>query len=120
MQESSPTALIIETTTTEEYPIDFLGDAAELVYFMSFTHAERHGSDHPFTRAAGIIKRRFWLNLSPLLTFDDARPESPPEERTLESLCQEAAPLSECAWQVQVAEAIEGNRELSDMVAWAA
>jgi len=135
MSEAGPTALIVEISGGEECPIDILGDSADIVYFISFAYSERYGSDHPLARAAAILKRRFRLNLAPLLTFADARTESTDEERALESFWQEAAPLAECARQV--AEAIEGTpelreltadfpelpdrlKELSDMAAWAA
>lgn len=135
MSEAAPTALIVETTAGEECPIDFLGDSADIVYFISFAYSERYGSDHPLARAAALLKRQLRLDLSPLLKFADARVENEEEERALDSLWQEAAPLAECARRA--AEAIEGTpevreltadfpelpvrlKELSDMAAWAA
>ncbi len=135
MSEAAPTALIVETTAGEECPIDFLGDSADIVYFISFAYSERYGSDHPLARAAALLKRQLRLDLSPLLKFADARVEDEQEERALESLWQEAAPLAECTRRA--AEAIEGTpevreltadfpelperlKELSDMAAWAA
>ncbi len=135
MTQPTPTALIVETTAAEGCPFDFLGDSADVVYFLSFAHSERYGSDHPLAKATAFLKRQLRLNLSPLLTFGDAGAESPDEERALESLWQEARPLAECARQV--AEAIEAVpelreltadfpelparlQELSDMAAWAA
>ena len=135
MSEAGTTALIVETTAGEECPTDFLGDSADIVYFISFAHSERYGADHPLAKAAAILKRQLRINLSPLLTFADARTENAEEERLLEGLWQEAAPLADCARQV--AEAIEGTpelrelsadfpelperlKELSDMAAWAA
>ena len=135
MTQPAPTTLICETTAGDECPIDFLGDTADLVYFISFAHSERYGADHPLAHAAAVLKRRLHIDLSPLLTFGDARAESAEEEHALEQLWQEAAPLSECARQV--AEAIKGTpelreltadfpelpdrlQELADMAAWAA
>ena len=135
MSVPSPTTLIVETSAAEECPVDFLGDSADVVYFISFAHSERYGSDHPLAKAAAILKRQLRVNLSPLLTFGDARTENSEEERALEQLWQEAAPLAECARQV--AEAIAGTpelrnltsgfpelperlKELADMAAWAA
>ncbi len=135
MSEAAPTALIVETTASEDCPIDFLGDSADVVYFISFAYSERYGSDHPLARAAALLKRQLRLDLSPLLRFADARVENEEEERALESLWQEAAPLAECARRA--AEAIEGIpevrqltaefpelperlKELSHMAAWAA
>lgn len=109
MTELSPTALIVETTAGDP-PIDFLGDTAGLVYFMSMAHSERYGAAHPLARAAGIIKRRLRVSLAPLMTFADARAESSEEERLLESLWQEPAPLAESARRA--AEAIESSDEL--------
>ncbi len=135
MSEPAPTALIVETTAGVECPIDFLGDSADIVYFISFAYSERYGSDHPLARAAALLKRQLRLDLSPLLKFADARVENEEEERALESLWQEAAPLAECARRA--AEAIEETpevreltadfpelpdrlKELSHMAAWAA
>src|SRR3972149_3876456 len=36
MSAPSPTVLIVETSADEECPIEFLGDTADLVYFLSF------------------------------------------------------------------------------------
>ncbi len=130
----TPTALIVETTADEPCPIDFLGDTADIVYFISFAHSERYGADHPLAKAAAVLKRQLRINLAPLLNFADARTENEQEERLLESLWQDAAPLAEAARTV--AEAIAGTpelreftaafpelperlRELADMAAWA-
>lgn len=127
--------LIVEFDTPEPCPIDFLGDTSDLVYFMSFAHAERYGSDHELARAAAILKRQLRVNLSPLLTFGDARTEDPQEEKALQALWQEAAPLAEAARQAadalamepQLQELLDGYpdlverlQELADMAAWAA
>lgn len=135
MTQPSPTILIVETTDDEECPVDFMGDSADLVYFISFAHSERYGADHPLSRAASIMKRRLHLNLSPLLTFADARAENDDDERLLADVWQEAAPLAECARQVAGAieeqpelsaittdfpELPERLRELTDMADWAA
>ncbi len=135
MTEAAPTTLIVETTAEEECPIDFEGPSSDLVYFMSFAHAERYGAGHPLGKAAAILKRQLRVNLAPLLTFADARTEDEEEERMLERLWQDAEPLAEIA--SQTVEAIEGTpelreltndfpelpdrlRELSDMARWAA
>jgi len=131
----SPTTLIVETTTDEPCPIDFLGDTADIVYFISMAHTERYGADHPLAKAAAILKRQLRINMAPLLKFADARTDDAAEEQMLESLWQEAAPLAQAARSV--AEAIEGTpevrkltsafpelperlKELSDIAAWAA
>jgi hypothetical protein len=66
-------------------------------------------------KAASILKRQLRIDLSPLLTFGDARTENEEEERFLESLWQEAASLGQCARRV--AEAIEGTPELQELIA---
>ncbi len=133
--EPAPTTLIVETSAGEECPIDFLGDTADIVYFVSFAHSERYGADHPLAKAAAIIKRQLRINLSPLLNFADARTESAVEEHLLEKLWQDAAPLAEAA--SAAADAIGGTpqlqeltsafpelperlRELAEMASWAA
>jgi len=113
MTQPPATTLIVETTAGEECPIDFLGDSADVVYFISFAHSERYGADHPLAKAAAILKRQLRINLSPLLTFADARSENAEEELALEAMWQDAAPLAECARQV--AQAIEGTPELREL-----
>ncbi|MEE8369696.1 MAG: hypothetical protein V3S00_02885 [Dehalococcoidia bacterium] len=134
MTQPDPTILIVETTDDEECPIDFMGDSADLVYFFSFAHSERYGADHPLAKAASVMKRQLSLNLAPLLTFADSRTENEEEERLLETLWQEAAPLAASARQAAVAieerpqlraittefpELPERLRELADMADWA-
>ena len=114
MSEPAATALIVETTTEEDCPLEFFGDSADIVYFISFAHSERYGSRHPLSKAAGILKRQLQINLTPLLTFADARTESAAEEQALETMWQEPAPLAESARRV--AEAIEATEQLRELV----
>jgi len=111
----SPTTLIVDTTADEECPLEFLGESADVVYFISFAHSERYGAGHPLAKAAGLLKRRLGVDLAPLLTFADARIESSEEERALESMWQDAAPLAECA--LSAAAALESTPELRDLSA---
>jgi hypothetical protein len=132
--ETSPTTLIVETTAEDSCPIDFLGDTADIVYFISMAHTERYGADHPLAKAAAILKRQMRVNMAPLLKFADARTDNAAEEQMLEGLWQDALPLAEAARNV--AEAITGTpqlleltaafpelperlRELSDIAGWA-
>ena len=115
MSEPAPTALIVETTAEEDCPLEFFGDSADIVYFISFAHSERYGSRHPLSKAAGILKRQLQINLTPLLTFADARTESAAEEQALETMWQEPAPLAESARRV--AEAIEATEQLRELAA---
>jgi hypothetical protein len=112
---SGATALIVETTADEECPLEFLGESADIVYFISFAHSERYGAGHPLAKAAGLLKRRLNVSLAPLLTYADARAESSEEERALEAMWQEASPLAECARRA--AGAIEGTPELRELTA---
>ena len=129
------TALIVETTAEEECPLEFFGDSADIVYFISFAHSDRYGSSHPLSQAAGVLKRQLQINLSPLLTFADARTESRDEERALETMWQDPSPLAKSARLVAAAiewtprlreltadfpELPERLRELAGMADWAA
>ena len=115
MSEPAATALIVETTAEEDCPLEFFGDSADIVYFISFAHSERYGSRHPLSKAAGILKRQLQINLTPLLTFADARTESAAEEQALETMWQEPAPLAESARRV--AQAIEATEQLRELAA---
>lgn len=114
MSEPAATALIVETTAEEDCPLEFFGDSADIVYFISFAHSERYGSRHSLSKAAGILKRQLQINLTPLLTFADARTESAAEEQALETMWQDPASLAESARRVaQEMEAAEQLRELA-------
>lgn len=115
MTQPGPTALIVETTANEPCPIQFLGDTAGIVYFISFAHSHRYGANHPLARAAAILKRRLRLDLSPPLTFAHARPETKEEERALETTWQDAAPLAETARRV--AHAVENAPDIRELTA---
>ena len=69
MTGPAATALIVETTADEECPLEFLGESADIVYFISFAHSERYGAAHPLAKAAGLLKRRLGIDLNPLLTY---------------------------------------------------
>lgn len=134
MTQPSPTTLIVETTATEDCPVDFLGDSADIVYFISFAHAERYGADHPLAKATSVLKRKLGIKLGPLLNYADARTENADEEEHLERIWQDPAGIEQCALQVadalQKAPAVAGMtdtlpelpdrlRELAEMAAWA-
>jgi len=111
--EPTPTTLIVETTADEPCPLDFLGDTADIVYFISMAHTERYGADHPLARAAAVLKRTLRVNMAPLLKFADARTDNAAEEEMLEGLWQDAGPLADAARTV--AEAIDGTAELREL-----
>lgn len=113
MTGPAATALIVETTADEECPVEFLGDSSDIVYFISFAHSERYGAGHPLAKAAAILKRKLRIDLSPLLTFADARVESSEEEQALEGMWQAPGPLAAAARAV--AQAIEETPELREL-----
>ena len=115
MSEPAATALIVETTAEEDCPLEFFGDSADIVYFISFAHSERYGSSHPLSKAARILKRQLQINLVPLLTFADARTDSAAEEQALETMWQDPAPLAESARRV--AQAIEATEQIRELAA---
>lgn len=113
MTQPTPTTLIVETTAEEDCPIEFLGDSADIVYFISMAHSERYGAGHPLAKASSIIKRKMRINITPLLTFGDAEPDDASEEAMLEKLWQDPGPLEESA--LAVAAAIDQDDELRDL-----
>jgi hypothetical protein len=113
MVERTPTTLIVETTAAEPCPVEFLGDTADIVYFISMAHSERYGADHALAKAAGILKRTLRVNMTPLLKFADARTQDAAEEEMLEGLWQGAGPLAESARTV--AEVIADTTELREL-----
>jgi hypothetical protein len=132
--QPTPTTLIVETTAAEDCPVDFLGDSADIVYFISFAHSERYGADHPLAKASSILKRKLGIKLGPLLNYADARTENAAEEEHLERIWQDPAAIQVCATQVadalgttpEVTPLIEAFpelpdrlRELAQMAAWA-
>jgi hypothetical protein len=108
----TPTLLIVETTAGEP-PVEFLGDTAGVVYFISMAHGERYGADHALAKAASIMKRRMRIAINPLLNFGDARADSSEEAELLQRLWQDAAPLAEAARNA--ATAIEETPELREL-----
>ena len=91
------TALIFEAEDGLPCPIDFGGDTAPLVYFMSFAVAERYGAQHDLARLAGLLRSQNVLNLSPLTRFGLALPETAGDIDELETLWQDATSLATCA-----------------------
>lgn len=108
------TLLIVETTAGDP-PAEFLGDTADIVYFISMAHSERYGAGHPLARASSIIKRKLRIPIGPLMNFGDANAETSEERELLEKLWQDAAPLAEAA--TRAADAIESEHELQELTA---
>jgi hypothetical protein len=112
MAEPSQTILIVETTAGDP-PVEFLGDTADIVYFISMAHSERYGADHPLAKASSIIKRKLRIPIGPLMNFGDANAETSEERALLEKLWQDASPLAEAA--TRAADAIESEAELQEL-----
>jgi hypothetical protein len=95
--------------------MEFLGETAGLVYFISMAHSERYGADHPLAKAARVLKHKLRISLAPLLNFADADVGDAAEEALLDRLWQDGGPVAESARAV--AEAIESTEELQEMTA---
>ena len=95
--------LIVETTAPEPCPHAFAGDTSDVVYFLSFAFSTRYGSTHELSRASLLLRGEFNIDLRPLLTFAGREVEEASDERELERVWQEAAPLAKCCRQVVAA-----------------
>jgi hypothetical protein len=107
--------LLVETTAGAVPPVDFQGDTAPLVYFMSFAAAERFGAQHELAQAASLLKRQLKIDLTPLLRFSSAEVEDASDVEELDALWQDALPLAEAA--SRVAEALRSHPRLRELVA---
>lgn len=91
------TTLHVEFDPPGDPPDSFGGDTAPLVYFLSFAFAARYGAQHELTKAALLLRGgRHKIDLKPLLTFADRETDEAADERELERVWQEAAPLADC------------------------
>lgn len=94
-----------------------LPDSADLVYFLSFAHATRYGSQHDLSRAALHLRGGLYkIDLRPLTTFADREAEDEADRQELERVWQEAAPLAETCRLVAAALG-SGDTTLSEMTA---
>lgn len=107
--------LIVELDPPLPCPLGFEGDTASLVYFMSFAVAERYGALHELAQAASFLRRQLKIDLSPLLRFTSAQPESPQDVEELEAIWQDPEPLARCC--EEVAAALELHPRLQPLVA---
>ena len=95
--------LHFEVNAPEACPYAFAGDTSDLVYFLSFAFSARYGSTHELSRASLILRGELKIDLRPLLTFADRQVDEAADERELERVWQEAAPLAGCCRQVVAA-----------------
>ena len=84
--------LIVETRPGP-CPLEFSGDTADLVWFLSFAAVEQFGSQHELSRAAFLLRHKHKVRLRHLLNFVAADDDT--EE--LERAWQSAAGLAEAA-----------------------
>lgn len=83
-----------ETDAPEPCPIAFGGDAAVLVHFQSLAFSTRYGSQHPLSVLALYLRGEYKVNLDPLTTFADRDVEEEADQRELDRVWQDAAPLA--------------------------
>ena len=96
--------LHVEFDPPGEPPLGFAGDTAPLVYFLSFAFAARYGAQHELTKASLLLRGGdHQIDLKPLLTFADREADDPADQRELQRVWQDAAPLAECCRRVVTA-----------------
>ena len=99
-----------ETDAGEPCPLDFGGPADVLVYFLSFAFSTRYGAQHEFSKLALLLRLEHKINMEPLTTFADRDVEEEADERELERVWQDAAPLAETLASVTSALASDDTR----------
>src|SRR3990172_10945494 len=100
--------LHIDLDAPGEAPPAFGGDAAPVVYFLSFAFSARYGAQHELTKASLLLRGGdHQIDLKPLLTFADRDAEDEADRRELERGWQDAAPLAACCRRV--VEAIDAD-----------
>ena len=109
-------ALHVEFEPPGGSPEAFARDTAPLVYFLSFAYAARFGAQHELARASELLRRgAHKIDLRPLLTFAARDTDDPADEKELERIWQEAAPLAECCRRV--VEAIDADAAVREQLA---
>lgn len=101
-----------ETDAAEPCPIGFRGPADVLVYFLSLAFSTRYGSQHDLSKLALLLRGERKIDLDPLTTFADRNVEEEADQRELDRVWQEAAPLASCV--AQVLEALDAGDERID------
>ena len=87
--------LFFETDDAKPCPIAFGGPSDVLVYFLSLAFSTRYGSQHPLSQLALLLRGEMKIDLGPLTTFADRNAEEEADERELERVWQDAAPLAD-------------------------
>lgn len=108
--------LHLECDPSGESPVEFAGDTAPLVYFLSFAFSARYGAQHELTKASLLLRGGgHKIDLKPLLTFADRDAEDDADRRELERVWQDAAPLAECCRRV--VEAVDADAAVREQLA---
>jgi hypothetical protein len=107
--------IVLDFEPAQSVAPELTSDTSDLVYFLSWAFSTRYGANHELSLAALVLRGEHGIDLSPLLTFADARIEGSEEEAALEAMWQDAEPLAACARAV--AGAIESGDELRELTA---
>jgi hypothetical protein len=89
-----------ETDAAEPCPLGFGGPADVLVYFLSLAFSTRYGSQHDLSKLALLLRGERKIDLDPLTTFADRDVEEEADQRELDRVWQDAAPLAGTIAQV--------------------
>jgi len=87
--------LYFETDAAQACPIDFGGPSDVVVYFLSLAFSTRYGSIHPLSQLALLLRGEKKIDLKPITTFADRDVEEEADQRELDRVWQDAAPLAE-------------------------
>jgi hypothetical protein len=108
--------LIVDFDPPFENPPAFSSDTAPLVYFLSFAFSARYGAQHELSKASMLVRGgEHKIDLKPLLTFADRDVDDPADDKELQRVWQEAAPLVECCRRV--VDAIDADPAVHDLLA---
>ena len=102
--------LFFETDPPEVCPIEFGGPNDVLVHFLSLAFSTRYGATHPLSQLALLLRGEKKIDLAPLTTFADRNVEEEADQRELDRVWQDAAPLADTLRGVTAALAAEDER----------
>ena len=86
--------LFVETDPEVTPEHAFGGPTDVLVAFLSFGFAARYGAQHDLTKLSLLLRGEYEVDLAPLLTFADRNVEVEADQRELDRVWQDAAPLA--------------------------